>query len=385
MSARPEHCPAAGPPAPAETPKDAGRAPKLSEAAPAAARGSEQEPALLRGVDSQLFQYLQADGRAPYALLGRKLGLSEVTVRRRVAQLIRAGAFAITAVADPRLLGLDQMAWTALTVQPRAASRVAQQLIELPNVTYVVQTSGRYSVMAELGCHDLPELRQVLALIRGLPGVQRTETFTYLAMLHQQFVWGDEDLPGSAVVGLGQQQPGAALDPVDEDIIRQLQIDGRLPFRAIAANLGISERLVSERFRCLAENRLVRVMAVGNPESLGYRTRCWLAMQCTPGLDTDKVAQQLAQIHGIDYVVATTGRYDLMAELVSREKEELVRTVEERIGQIDGIEHCEVFYYLRLLYRSNVGAWGAGRAQGPGRGMTAASGTRDTDDLAHCR
>ena len=349
------------------------------EHSPAGPRGSEQDPGLLRGVDSQLFQYLQADGRAPYALLGRKLGLSEVTVRRRVAQLIRAGAFAITAVADPRLLGLDQMAWTALTVHPRAASRVAQQLIEVSNVTYVVQTSGRYGVMAELGCHDLPELRQVLSLIRGLPGVQRTETFTYMAMLHQQFVWGDEDLPGSAVVGLGQQQPGAALDPVDEDIIRQLQIDGRLPFRAIAANLGISERLVSERFRCLAENRLVRVMAVGNPESLGYRSRCWLAMQCTPGLDTDKVAQQLAQIHGIDYVVATTGRYDLMAELVSREKEELVRTVEERIGQIDGIEHCEVFYYLRLLYRSNVGAWGAGRAQSPGRRMTAASRARGTD------
>ena len=64
-----------------------------------------------------------------------------------------------------------------------------------------------------------------------------------------------------------------------------------------------------------------------------------------------------------DYVVATTGRYDLMAELVSREKEELVRTVEELIGRIDRIEQCEVFYYLRLLYRSNVGAWGASRAQ----------------------
>src|SRR5215472_4855469 len=363
MSARPEHRPAAGPPAPARTRKDARHAPKLSETAPAAARGSEQEPALLRGVDSQLFQHLQADGRAPYALLGRKLGLSEVTVRRRVAQLIRAGAFAITAVADPRLLGLDQMAWTALTVHPSAASRVAQQLVTFPQVTYVVQTSGRYAVMAELGCHDQPELRQTLAAIRDIPGVQRTETFTYLAMLHQQFVWGDGDLSGSAVVGLGQQMPDPQLEPVDREIIRQLQIDGRLPFRTIADSLGISERLISQRFRWLTDKRLVRVMAVGHPESPGYRTRCWLAMQCSPQLDSQKVARQVAGVHGIDYAVATTGRYDLMAELVSREKEDLVRTVEELIGQIDGIEQCEVFYYLRLFYRSNVGAWGASRAQ----------------------
>jgi DNA-binding Lrp family transcriptional regulator len=323
---------------------------------------------VLTGLDSELFQSLQADGRTPYSALARKLGISEVTVRRRVTGLTRAGAFTITAVADPRLLGLDQMAWTALTVHPRAASAIAQQLVGFPQVTYVVQTSGRFGVMAELGCHDQSELRRVLAAVRGLPGVQRTETSTYLAVLHQQFVWGDDDLSASAVVGLGQQAPGEQLGPVDKEIIRQLQIDGRLPFRVIAGNLGISERLVSRRFRWLADRRLVRVMAVGNPESLGYRTRCWLAMQCNPELDSATVAQQLARIPGIDYVVATTGRYDLMAELVSREKEELVQTVEELIGQIDGIEHCEVFYYLRLLYRSNVGAWGAGRAQDqPGR------------------
>jgi DNA-binding Lrp family transcriptional regulator len=322
-----------------------------------------QDSGMLSGLDSQLFQCLQADGRAPYSALARKLGISEVTVRRRVARLIEDGAFTITAVADPRLLGLDQMAWAALSVHPRAASRVAQQLVSFPQVTYVVQTSGRYGVMAELGCHNQPELRQVLAAIRKIPGVQRSETFTYLAMLHQQFVWGDDDLSGSAVVGLGQQLPDEQLAPVDKEIIRRLQRDGRLPFRAIAERLGISERLISQRFRWLADNRLVRVMAVGNPESLGYRTRCWLAMQCSPQLDSGKVAQQVARVHGIDYVVATTGRYDLMAELISREKEELVQTVEELIGQIDGIEHCEVFYYLRLLYRSNVGAWGASRAQ----------------------
>src|SRR5215469_11790678 len=84
---------------------------------------------VLSGLDSLLFQHLQADGRMPYSELGRKLGVSEVTVRRRVARLIENGVFTVTAVADPRLLGLDQMAWTALSVHPGAASRIAEQLV----------------------------------------------------------------------------------------------------------------------------------------------------------------------------------------------------------------------------------------------------------------
>ncbi len=64
MTGRPERGLAACPPAPATARKDARRAPRLSETAPAAARSSELEPGLLRGVDSQLFQHLQADGRA---------------------------------------------------------------------------------------------------------------------------------------------------------------------------------------------------------------------------------------------------------------------------------------------------------------------------------
>src|SRR5205809_381244 len=105
---------------------------------------------------------------------------------------------------------------------PGVLSVLDSQLFQCPQVTYVVQTSGRYGVMAELGCHNQPELRQVLGAIRKIPGVQRTETFTYIAMLHQQFVWGDDDLSGSAVVGLGQQLPDEQLDPVDKEIIRRL-------------------------------------------------------------------------------------------------------------------------------------------------------------------
>lgn len=299
----------------------------------------------------------------PFAAIAAKMRTSEASVRRRVKRLVDQDAFAVTAVADPRVLGAECMAWTALTVRPAEASRIAESLVALPQIDYVVQTSGRFAVMAELVCRDSDELRAVLGEIRAVPGVQRSETFVYLAVLHQQFVWGGDDGPSRPVVGPGTRDLASALLPTDAEIVRQLQVDGRLPFRTVAARLNVSERMVAERYRWLVERGFLRVMAVGNPEPLGFDARCWLGVCCEPGLDGAKVALELAAVRGIDYVVTTTGRYDLMAELVCRERDELLHRVEADVGSIAGIDSVEGFYYLRVLYHSSAGAWAAGRAQ----------------------
>ena len=110
--------------------------------------GASQDPGVLSGLDSQLFQCLQADGRTSYSALARKLGISEVTVRRRVARLIEDGVFTITAVADPRLLGLDQMAWTALSVRPLAGigSSTSQRWMKPSGAGALSGVVGRISV-----------------------------------------------------------------------------------------------------------------------------------------------------------------------------------------------------------------------------------------------
>ena len=65
---------------------------------------------------------------------------------------------------------------------------------------------------------------------------------------------------------------------------------------------------------------------------------------------------QLAAVQAIDYVVVPSGRYDIMAEVVCRDRAELLEVLTRDIGAIDGIAHTESFLYLRLLYRSTAGA-----------------------------
>lgn len=318
---------------------------------------------VLNGHDHLIFAELQRDGRLPFTALGARIGLSEAQVRRRVKWLTEADAFAVTAVAHPSVLGLGCMAWIGLEVRPGDVEGVANTLVDTSGVDYVVISSGRFNVMCEVACEDAAALDPIVLEMRRIGGVERTETFVYLALRHQKFQWlpsrqGDQ----AAALVTGVTESSRQLDPLDIAIVRELERDGRASFRDIARELRVSERAVSGRFTQLVEDGALKVIAVGNPLNLGFGAMTWLGITLRSGAEHDEVCAQLAAVQAIDYVVVPSGRYDVMAELVCRDRAELLEVLTREIGAIDGIARTESFLYLRLLYRSTAGAWGVGRS-----------------------
>ena len=61
-------------------------------------------------------------------------------------------------------------------------------------------------------------------------------------------------------------------------------------------------------------------------------------------------------------MVVPSGRYDLLCELVCRNSEELLATLDNEVGSVTEVAHVDTFMCLRMLYKSNAGAWGAGRS-----------------------
>ena len=152
------------------------------------------------------------------------------------------------------------------------------------------------------------------------------------------------------------------LEPMDSDIVRELERDGRASFREIARNLSVSERIVSTRFTRLVDDNVLKVIAVGNPLNLGFDSMAWLGISLNGDADHEAVALALASVLAIDYVVTPSGRYDLMAEVVCRDRSEFLATLTNDVGAIPGIAQVESFLYLRLLYNSTAGAWGVARS-----------------------
>lgn len=320
----------------------------------------------LRPLEAAVFRALQGDGRAPYTAVAERLGVTEASVRRTVRRLMAEDVFTITAVADPRLFGLESMAWLTLAVRPADIEATAAALAGFDEINYVVVATGSANVMAEAACRDTDACLALVQRIRALPGVRRAETFPYFAVLHQQFQWTTEDEARAtrpARAARGVRSAPAGLDPLDRALIGELERNGRASFREIGERLGISERAASARLAELTERDAVRVIAVGNPHALGFDGLAWLGITLEDDADLDEVASAIAGVPQLSYLVSVSGRFDLMGELVCRDRDHLLTTLEEGVGRVAGIHAVETIYYLRLLYRTTCGAWGAARAR----------------------
>jgi Lrp/AsnC family transcriptional regulator, regulator for asnA, asnC and gidA len=142
-------------------------------------------------------------------------------------------------------------------------------------------------------------------------------------------------------------------DDISKQIIEQLQQDGRRSYAAIGKAVGLSEAAVRQRVQRLQDTGVMQIVAVTDPLTLGFRRQAMIAIK-TDG-DLEKVAGQLADLNEIDYVVITAGSYDVLAEVVCEDDEQLLEIL-SRVRAVPSVTSTETFVYLKL--RKQTYSWG---------------------------
>jgi Lrp/AsnC family transcriptional regulator for asnA, asnC and gidA len=137
------------------------------------------------------------------------------------------------------------------------------------------------------------------------------------------------------------------LSDLDKRIIEHLQEDGRRAFTQIASALGVSEAAVRARTNRLIERGILQVVGVADPGKLGFQ-QALIGIRCEPGRLL-AVAEALAALGEVDYVVVTAGRFDILIETVAEDNEGLLQFLNDRLQRIDGVRDTETFTYLRLV------------------------------------
>ena len=150
----------------------------------------------------------------------------------------------------------------------------------------------------------------------------------------------------------------APLDETSKRIIEQLQEDGRRPYATIGKAVGLSEAAVRQRVQRLLVAGVMQIVAVTNPMQLGFARQSLVGVRWTG--DAQAVADQLATLPEVDYVVVTAGSFDVLLEVVCEHDDHLLDTV-ARIRAVDGVESTETFVYLGL--RKQTYAWGTRRTE----------------------
>jgi Lrp/AsnC family transcriptional regulator for asnA, asnC and gidA len=147
---------------------------------------------------------------------------------------------------------------------------------------------------------------------------------------------------------------GTPLDDVAKAIIEQLQQDGRRSYAAIGKVVGLSEAAVRQRVQRLVEQGVMQVVAVTDPLQLGFSRQAMIGIKVTGALEP--VADRLAELDEVDYVVITAGTFDILAEVVCESDEHLLEILSEKIRSLDAVVSTETFMYLQL--RKQTYSWG---------------------------
>ncbi len=157
--------------------------------------------------------------------------------------------------------------------------------------------------------------------------------------------------PGIGPVSLrvNQSRPGAAfqLDDLSKQIIEKLQQDGRRSYAGIGKAVGLSEAAVRQRVQRMVDAGVMQIVAVTDPMQLGFARQAMIGIRCTG--DTTKVAEKLAAIESVDYVVLTAGSFDAICEVVCADDDDLLDLLNTQIRALPGVISTETLVYLKLV------------------------------------
>ena len=143
------------------------------------------------------------------------------------------------------------------------------------------------------------------------------------------------------------------LDAISKRIIEQLQQDGRRSYAAIGKAVGLSEAAVRQRVQRLTDNGVMQIVAVTDPMMLGFHRQTMIGIKCEG--DLERVADHLAGMDEIDYVVITSGTFDLLVEVVCEDDDQLLEIL-SRVRMAPTVTSTETFVYLKL--RKQTYSWG---------------------------
>ena len=149
-------------------------------------RKSVETPDVVDKTDLQILDILRKDGRASFADIASQLKVSPGMIRQRYNRLVKQGKVKVVAITNPVHRGIKTMALIGVRTDGNQMLKVADKIVKLKEVVYLVVVSGRYDIMIEVFCRDHEDLLNFITeKLYGIEGVRETETFMHLKIVKE--------------------------------------------------------------------------------------------------------------------------------------------------------------------------------------------------------
>ncbi len=161
-----------------------------TEDEPTTAPTSRRDGSMIDRTDREILRILRVNGRTSNVAIARRLGITETTVRKRIAALLADELMEIVAVPTPKFAGLNVTAIIGISVQLLHLQDAVDTLTERPEVRYCGVSTGRYDVMIEAFFRSNEHVMDFVTDVLGpMPGVTNVETSLILKIEKFSYEW----------------------------------------------------------------------------------------------------------------------------------------------------------------------------------------------------
>ena len=133
----------------------------------------------------------------------------------------------------------------------------------------------------------------------------------------------------------------ANLDALDEQILRMVADNARIPFLEVARAGGVSGAAIHQRVQKLTKVGVLKgSQYVLNPEKIGYDTCAYVGLFLKDPSDFDKVVEALYKIPEVVECHYTTGDYDMFIKIYARNNHHMLSIIHDKLQPL-GLQRSE--------------------------------------------
>lgn len=138
------------------------------------------------------------------------------------------------------------------------------------------------------------------------------------------------------------------LDNLDKNLIRLLELDGRVPTAHIAERLEVTTPTVRSRMKALIKSGILRVAGLVNLSAVSGLTTALIGIEIESRGQLSKQLEKLTSLKQVHWAAVVTGRFDIIAEVVVKGgMEDLYRFTSVDLPAVGRVTHCETFVVMR--------------------------------------
>jgi DNA-binding Lrp family transcriptional regulator len=297
-------------------------------------------------IDAKILKYLLHDGRKSFSIIAQECGVSTNVIRKRFAKMERTGVIVgATVQAEYRCLGYMAIATLLLNVESQHVDSALRRLTQISNVLVIRQFNSRYGIRLIARLKSLKELDQIKEAIRFLTSVTDLRTYFWLGVknMPENLSFGvscNAEDAGEFAVKAGISSQPVEVDELDLSLVERLSQNGRISFRKLSNEIGVSTDTVIRRYEKLVNSGNVRISIQINPAKLGYSAILDFSIAFAFQRETKVILERLFKIPDVIVIIKTSGDYDLHVTAMAKDAEQQFR-IQEEISKVPNIARLE--------------------------------------------